>query len=244
MNEEKLGKALKSFRNKVIIASKVGNQWRPDGTGWDWNPRKEYILAAVEKSLTRLQTDYIDLYQLHGGTIDDPVDEAIDAFESLKQQGKIRYYGISSIRQNVIRTYIEKSHISSVMMQYSLLDRRPEEAMLDLLGRNGIGALARGTLAGGLLVDKQPKTYLQHSEESVEKAAAAIRQVSVKGRQPVHSSIWYALANESVTSAVVGIRTKKQLEEAVTVLNLPSLSEEELDYLQTSVPAIRYQEHR
>ena len=74
-NEEMVGKALKGVREKVILATKVGNQWRSDGSGWDWNPSKDYILQSVEKSLKRLQTDYIDLYQLHGGTIDDPIDE-------------------------------------------------------------------------------------------------------------------------------------------------------------------------
>src|ERR1044072_336300 len=55
MNEEMLGKALKGKRDQVIIASKVGNQWRSDGSGWDWNPRRDYILSAVERSLKRLQ---------------------------------------------------------------------------------------------------------------------------------------------------------------------------------------------
>jgi aryl-alcohol dehydrogenase-like predicted oxidoreductase len=87
---------------KVIIATKVGNQWRADGSGWDWNPNKDYIISAVEQSLKRLQTDYIDLYQLHGGTMEDPIDETIEAFEQLQKQGKIRYYGISSIRPTVI----------------------------------------------------------------------------------------------------------------------------------------------
>lgn len=132
-NEISLGKALKGKREQVMLATKVGNQWRANGSGWDWNPRKEYILQAIDKSLERLQTDHIDLYQLHGGTIEDPMDETIEAFELLQQQGKIRYYGISSIRPNVIREYIKRSSISSVMMQYSLLDRRPEETCLDLL---------------------------------------------------------------------------------------------------------------
>ena len=97
-NEELLGLATQKSRKNIIIATKVGNPWNEEGTSWVWNPRKEYILRAVETSLRRLRTDYIDLYQLHGGTIEDPMDETIEAFEILKQQGKIREYGISSIR--------------------------------------------------------------------------------------------------------------------------------------------------
>lgn len=91
------------------------------------DPSKAYIKEAVKKSLTRLKTDYIDLYQLHGGTIEDNIDETIEAFEELKQEGVIRYYGISSIRPNVIKEYVKKSNIVSIMMQFSLFDRRPEE---------------------------------------------------------------------------------------------------------------------
>lgn len=243
-NEEVVGEALRPLRKKVIISTKVGNEWRKDGSGWDWNPRKEYILQAVEKSLTRLKTDYIDLYQLHGGTIEDNADDTIDAFERLMEQGKIRNYGISSIRPNVIRTYLDKSNITSVMMQYSLLDRRAEEEMLDLLKENGVGVLARGTVAGGLLVDKEPINYLQHSADTVKKAAIAIREVSVKGRDPVQSSISYSLSNEAVTSAIVGIRNIGQLKEALAVFSRPQLHEDELCYLKTKIPAARYQEHR
>ncbi|MDN8790573.1 aldo/keto reductase, partial [Staphylococcus aureus] len=64
LNEEFVGKAVKGKRGQVIIATKVGNRWRPDGSGWDWDPSKAYIKQAVKESLRRLQTDYIDLYQL------------------------------------------------------------------------------------------------------------------------------------------------------------------------------------
>ncbi|MGV2686963.1 aldo/keto reductase, partial [Clostridium perfringens] len=127
----------------VIIATKVGNRRVPGKDGLVWDPSKDYIKSAVKDSLRRLGTDYIDLYQLHGGTLDDPLDETIEAFEELKREGWIRYYGISSIRPNVIREYVAKSNIVSVMSQYSILDRRPEEAVLDLLAENGISAIAR-----------------------------------------------------------------------------------------------------
>ena len=68
---------------KIKKATKVGNKWNNDGSTWVWNPRKSYILKAIEDSLRRLQTDYIDLYQLHGGTVDDHIDEVIETFELL-----------------------------------------------------------------------------------------------------------------------------------------------------------------
>jgi aryl-alcohol dehydrogenase-like predicted oxidoreductase len=244
MNEISVGKALKPNRSNVYIASKVGNQWRPDGSGWDWNPRKAYILAQVEASLQRLQTDYIDLYQLHGGTIDDPIDETIEAFEQLKQQGKIRYYGISSIRPNVIRAYIERSNIVSVMMQYSLLDRRPEETCLALLQQNKIGVLVRGAVGQGLLVNKPPKAYLNYTSQQVEQAAAAIHGVSNDQRNAAQTAIRFVLQHPAVTAAVAGMRTMQQLEEAVGALSTPSLTEAALTTLRQSVVANEYEQHR
>jgi aryl-alcohol dehydrogenase-like predicted oxidoreductase len=244
LNETMVGKALKPHRQNVYIASKVGNQWRADGSGWDWNPRKDYILEQVEGSLKRLQVDHIDLYQLHGGTIDDNIDESIEAFELLKQQGKISHYGISSIRPNVIREYVKRSNIVSVMMQYSLLDRRPEETCLQLLQDNSIGVLARGTVAQGLLVNKPAKPYLNYSAEEVGKAAAAIRKASDNKRNTAQTAFRYVLEHEAISAAVAGIRTMQQLEEAVAVLQTPVITESEIKQLQGAVEANRYEQHR
>lgn len=244
LNEISVGKALKAKRKQLIIATKVGNQWRADGSGWNWNPRKEYILACVEESLQRLQTDYIDLYQLHGGTIDDPIDETISAFEQLKQQGKIRHYGISSIRPNVIREYITKSNIVSVMMQYSLLDRRPEETCLPLLQQHNIGVLARGSVAQGLLIDKPAKDYLNYTTQQVEQAASAVQAVSNKKRNAAQTALQFALQYPAITSAVTGIRTMQQLEEAVETLNTPLITETEMSLVQNAIPVNYYEQHR
>jgi aryl-alcohol dehydrogenase-like predicted oxidoreductase len=244
LNEEMIGRAFKDKRKDLIIATKVGNQLKADGSGWDWNPRKDYILSAVEKSLQRLQTDYIDLYQLHGGTLEDPIDETIEAFEMLQQQGKIRYYGISSIRPNVIREYTRRSRISSVMMQYGLLDRRPGEECLSLLQQNNIGVLARGSLAKGLLAGKAVTGFLNYTPEEVGAAAGAIKSFSSHNRTPSQTAIRFVLQHPAVTAAIVGIRTEQQLQDAAGILNSPALTDDELKKLALSIPVNYYDTHR
>lgn len=244
LNEQTVGKILRSRREQVVLATKVGNRWRSDGSGWDWNPRKEYIIRAVEASLTRLQTDRIDLYQLHGGTMEDPIEETIGAFELLQQQGKIRYYGISSIRPDVIREYALKSRMVSVMLQYSLLDRRAEESMLPLLAGKGVGVLARGPVAKGLLVDKPAAAYLNYGEDAVSRAAAAIRSLSGTNRSPACTALQFVLGNPAITSAVTGLRTIGQLEDAAGVMDVLRLTPEEMQTLREVVPVNYYDQHR
>ena len=243
-NEICLGKAVRHKRKEIIIATKVGNQIRKDGNGLDWDPSKKHILSSAEESLKRMQTDYIDLYQLHGGTIEDPIDETIEAFEILKQQGKIKFYGISSIRPNVLREYLKRSNIVSVMMQYSLLDRRPEETCLGLLNENNIGILARGSLAKGLLVNKTAENYLDYNISDVSKASAAVDLLSANNRNKTQTALSFVLNQKSVSSAVVGIRTMEQLHEAVQTVNTPQLTEDEIDYLKNILPANHYEQHR
>jgi len=243
-NEIKIGNILKAHRDQVILATKVGNQARPDGSGWDWNPHKKYILSAVEGSLKRLQTDYIDLYQLHGGTMDDPIDETIEAFELLKEQGKIRHYGISSIRPNVIREYVSKSAIVSVMMQYSLLDRRPEEECFGLLAANGIGVLSRGSIAQGLLVDKPAKQYLGWSADQVVQAAEAVKAVAAGKSSAGQTAIQFVLQHPPVQTAVAGIRTLEQLKDIAAAADLPELTASELKQLSEVTTGQFYSDHR
>ncbi len=130
------------------------------------------------------------------------------------------------------------------MMQYSLLDRRPEESCLDLLQQHNIGILARGSVAGGLLVNKPAKPYLDYGAEEVKKAADAIKAISSDSRQQAQTAIRFVLQHEAILAAVVGIRTKEQLEEAVQAINTKELTEKEMKALQESVPVNRYEQHR
>lgn len=246
LNETALGNALKEKRKQVIIATKVGNQQKQDGSGLSWNPSKTHIINVVEKSLSRLQTDYIDLYQLHGGTIEDNIDETIEAFESLQQQGKIRYYGISSIRPNVIRAYAERSNIVSVMLQYSLLDRRAEESILPLLQQNNIGCLARGSLAGGLLAGKALKPYLNYRQNEVAAAANAIKISTTGNSNLAATAIGFSLSNMAVTAAVVGIRTIEQLTDSIMAISTEEEKQfpSKIDYLKAIIPVNNYDQHQ
>ncbi len=238
-NETTVGKALAPIRDQVVISTKVGNQWNEDGKGWTWNPSKTHILRAVEESLKRLQTDYIDLYQLHGGTLDDDIPEIIEAFELLKQQGKIRAYGISSIRPNVIREWVKKSNLDSVMMQYSLLDRRPEEECLDYLHRSGVSVLTRGSLAKGMLINKPANASLGYDVEEINQLKAAI----VNTQNPVSSALQYVLQHPAVASAISGVRTLPQLSEIIesTSVEIPA---NQLAELGTVLPPNKYEQHR
>lgn len=244
VNEEVVGAALKNKRDHVLIASKVGNQWKADGSGWDWNPRKEYILDCIDKSLQRLKTDHIDLYQLHGGTMEDPIDDVIETFERLQQAGKIRFYGISSIRPQVIREWVKRSRLTSVMMQYSLLDRRPEESSLSLLKENNIGVLARGTLAKGMLAGKPASVYLDHSEREVQTASYLTASLSGAARSASQTATQFVLSHQAITTAVTGIRTLAQLEDAVAASAVPALTTAERERLRAAIPARQYDQHR
>ncbi len=208
-NEEMIGKAIKGRRNEVILASKVGNQMRSDGSGWDWNPRKAYILEAIEKSLKRLQTDYLDLYQLHGGTMEDPWEETLEAFEILKNQGKIKAFGISSIRPNVIRKVLTMSNPSTIMMQYSPLDRRPEEEAFPLISSKETKVLVRGSLAKGMLINKEAEEYLDLSKQKIQLIKDEIKG---SGYIPEAFLIKFGLSQKAVGALIIGASSVAQVE--------------------------------
>ncbi len=242
-NERIIGKALASVRQEVFIATKVGNRWREDGSGWDWVPRKEHIMTAAEASLQRLGTDYIDLYQLHGGTIEDPLEEVIEAFELLQSQGKIRAYGISSIRPNTIRKWTDLSRGVSCMSQYSLLDRRPEAFVLGHLKQAGHGILVRGALAKGLLAGKPPQSYLDHSADQVANVQAEmLKQVSKEDLSGL--ALAYCLHSPAVTSVVLGASTPAQISGTLAAWQRVKAMDLDFSQLAHAVPFYDYTQHR
>ncbi|MFJ8527735.1 aldo/keto reductase [Bacillus sp. NPDC094106] len=250
LNEEFVGKALKGKRDKIVLTTKVGNRWTEEKDGWSWDPSKTYIKAEVKESLRRLQTDYIDLYQLHGGTIQDSIDETIEAFEELKQEGIIRHYGISSIRPNVIREYAKRSNIVSVLMEYSLLNRRPEE-WFSLLQEHQISIIARGPLAKGLLTDSnerkiekvKEKDYLSYSYNELIKTLATVTEIT-KEHSLTETALHYCLHDPVVAAVIPGASSIQQLRENVQANNQSPLTTEEYKQIQAVVKYDTYTLHR
>lgn len=216
-NEKIVGNALKSNRQNVILATKVGNRLNISGDGWSWDPTKEWITDAVHASLKRLQTDYIDVYQLHGGTMEDNVDEVIDTMESLQKEGLIREYGISSIRPNVIDRFLRKSNAVSVMMQYSLLDRRPEE-WFSLLEDHQASLFTRGTVAKGLLTADglnraiKTKEYLSYTQKDLVDTIEKLQTLEA----PIASiALQFVLQRKVTGSLIIGASNSEQLLESI-----------------------------
>ena len=250
-NEEIVGKALKDIRKEIILATKVGNKPNPSQDGWTWDASKSYIKEAVKQSLQRLGTDYIDLYQLHGGTMEDNHEEAIEAFEELVKEGVIRYYGISSIRPAVIDSYLDKSNIVSVMMQYSLLDRRPEE-YAGLIRENGASIIARGPVAKGILSDKllekassqvKENGFLDYTYKELGEVLGKLKE-RFSSRSIQEVALQYILAHGEVGAAIPGASSPEQVRQNANAVNSQPLAGDELQFLKELTKANQYDQHR
>ncbi|PWU68586.1 aldo/keto reductase [Gracilibacillus dipsosauri] len=249
-NEEIVGEAIKKRRNDIVLATKVGNHLKEDGS-WYWDPSKAYIKSQVKSSLKRLQTDHIDLYQLHGGTIEDPIDETIEAFEELVEEGVIRYYGISSIRPNVIKQFVNKASIQSVMMQYSIFDRRAEEEILPLLQKQKISVVTRGSLAKGMLTKdalsitqaKAQKGYLDYRQDELLSTIKQLIDLLNRDQTLTGLAIQYALQNGAVSSIVAGASSSTQLSENVKALE-QSFTTAQLEQVAHIAKQNKYEKHR
>lgn len=220
VNEEIVGKALKKYQNRddIVIGTKVGNRPTEDG-GTTWDPSKKYIKESVKGSLQRLGLDHLDLYQLHGGTIDDPLDETISAFNELKQEGIIRAYGISSIRPNVIDYYLKHSEIETIMSQFNLIDNRPEKLLNDIHAHH-VKVLARGPVFKGLLtsksvdvLDKKFKDGIfDYDYHELGETIASIKEIESNLSA---LSFEYLTSHDALGSIIVGASSVEQLKDNV-----------------------------
>lgn len=229
--EEIVGSTFASRREELFLTSKGGNELTADGMRW--NPRASYLETALAGSLERLQTDYLDLYYVHGGTIEDDLDETIAFMREQKQRGVIRQIGLSSIRPNVIRYWLEHGELDVLMTPYSLLDRRIETLELD------VPIVGRGPLAKGLLTDEWSERLGEKGFESWNEDE--LRDLLPTLPKPIQA---YALAAARRMCAVVlpGASSVEQLQETIDAFQ-QSVDEDKLDDVLSRLPIHPYTKH-
>lgn len=159
LSEEYIGKAINGIRDKVLLATKFSNPMGDEGPNESGTSRK-HILDQVDKSLARLKTDYIDLYQIHGPHPETPIEETLRTLDDLVRQGKVRYIGSSNFPAWQIAQAMEVSsamhleHFISEQPQYNMLDRRTENEVVPCCLAYGVGILPYQPLANGFLTGK------------------------------------------------------------------------------------------
>ena len=247
VNEEIVGKALKKYQNRddIVIGTKVGNRLTDDGH-MTWDPSKKHIKESVKGSLKRLGLNHLDLYQLHGGTIDDPLDETISAFDELKQEGYIRAYGISSIRPNVIDYYLKNSQIETLMSQFNLIDNRPESLINDVHDKL-VKILARGPVFKGLLTSKSVDVIdekfkngvLDYTQDELGSTIASIKELE---SNLTALSFKYLTSHDAMGSIIVGASSVEQLEENVRNY-YKEISLDQIKSARNRVKDIEYTQH-
>ena len=220
-SEELVGQALRGRRDQVVLASKCG--LLTAGKKISLNLRPESIVQEVEQSLRRLQTDYLDLYQCHWPDPRTPLEATLSALVRLREQGKIRYIGVSNFDAPLLAAAADQAGILTMQGPYSLLDRGVEAEVLPLCVKRGIGYLAYGPLGGGILTGKyrEPPQFSRSDPRSffykyyagdrfthTQELLAALNEID----QPLNQvAINWVRQQPGVVSVLTGCRTVEQL---------------------------------
>jgi aryl-alcohol dehydrogenase-like predicted oxidoreductase len=256
-SEEIVGKALKGRRDSVVIATKFHGQMG-DGANRSGNSRR-WIFQEVDASLRRLQTDWIDVYQVHRPEEDTDVDETLGALTDLVRQGKIRYLGSSTfpawqiVEAQWVAERRGRERFVCEQPPYSMLVRGIENDVLPVCARYGMAVIPWSPLAGGWLSgrwrkgqeppqstrsDRIPARYdlsRPENQAKLEAADALARLAEDAGLSLIHLALAFVINHPAVTSAIIGPRTMEQLESQLGALDV-RLSPDVLDRIDEIVP--------
>jgi 1-deoxyxylulose-5-phosphate synthase len=248
-SEEITGQALKDFvpRNEVVLATKVFMPMRPgpNSTGLS----RKAIFAELEASLRRLQTDYIDLYQIHRWDYGTPIEETLEALHDAVKSGKVRYIGASSMHawQFTKALYLADLHgwtrFVSMQNHYNLIYREEEREMLPLCADQGIGVIPWSPLARGKLTRPWDETTTRKETDDFgrilyrdEDRSVVDRVLEVAAKRdltPAQVALAWLLHNPVVTSPIVGVTKPSHLSDAIAAVDI-ELDDNEVAYLEES----------
>jgi aryl-alcohol dehydrogenase-like predicted oxidoreductase len=258
-SEKILGQSLKNLnvaRQQVVIATKVYSRVGPGRN--DVGASRGHIMDAVEGSLRRLQTDHIDLYQIHGNDALTPLEETLRALDTLVQQGKVRYIGCSNwqawkmAKALGISDFKGLARFDTLQAYYSIAGRDLEREIVPLLESESVGLLVWSPLAGGLLSGKFSRTNQKPAgsrrteydfplvdKERTWKILDVMAPIAkARGCSPARLSLAWLLAKPVVTSVIIGAKRVEQLQDNLSSVQL-SLTLDELKQLDqvSSLPA-------
>ncbi len=249
-SEELLGKIFAGRRAQVVIASKGGNLTGSDGD-WQKDFSGRFLTARVEDSLRRLNSDYIDLYQLHTPRGEEQIKQALgnaQALDKLVEQGKLRAYGISVGPVADALAQIEAGYGASIQVVYNILEREPEEELLPRAKAAGVGIIPRVPLAYGFLTGKysadsvfSEKDHRSHSvppEQKRDWVARADRLKPLAAELDIpmaQLALQYILANDAVSVVIPGARNEKQARQNALAGTAKPLSDELVERIRQAV---------
>jgi aryl-alcohol dehydrogenase-like predicted oxidoreductase len=234
-SEQITGRYLKGKRGRFILATKAGGAMGP--SAWDQGASRKHLLDAIDGSLRRLDTDYVDLYQLHMDDAATPLDETIDALDTIVRAGKVRYIGVSNFlayrlaRAIGLQDARRLARFVSVQPRYNLLFREIERELLPLAQEEGVAVIPFNPLAGGLLTGKyrfddtpdtgrfsaevgqfgamyQARYWHQRQFATVDQLRAIAREA---GEPLTKLAVAWILANPAITSVILGASRTAQL---------------------------------
>ena len=249
--EEVLGKGLVGLRDRVMVATKV----------WPENLTADKLIQACEGSLKRLKTDYIDLYQIHWPNWDVPLEESFGAMEKLRQDGKIRFVGVSNFGVRDLTAALDCAEVVTDQLVYSLLFRAIEYEILDKCKKARVGVLAYSPLAQGLLTGKfkgpdevdderarvrwfsKNRAGTVHDSDGCEKqafeAVEKIRTISGDIGEPMANvALAWVLQQPGVTAVLAGARKPDQIVQNARAADL-ELTDEVLNSLNAATREVK-----
>lgn len=241
--EEVIGRWMQGRRHELVIATKAAA--RVGHRAWDEGNSRKHLLDAIDASLQRLGTDHVDLYQLHWDDPGTPLDESLEALDTIVRSGRARYVGVSNFvawrlakmlgRADVLRL----ARPVSVQPRYNLLFRQFERDLLPLAQEEGLAVIPYNPLAGGMLAGKyqvgmQPQEGTRFTlgkagrmyqerywhERELSASAEFAAQARQHGLVPAQAAIAWVLANPAITSVIIGASRAEQLADSVAAADL------------------------
>ena len=238
-SEEIVGRAIRGMRDEIVLATKVRNMMGPGPN--DVGLSRKHIMQAVDASLKRLGTDYIDLYQLHQVDPSTPLKETLVALNDLVRIGKVNYIGCSNFPAWFLEKALRLCEVDnleafvSVQPRYNIVDRDIERELLPLCGEEGIGVIPYSPLAGGFLTGKyrpgkpppvgsrgqlRPDFMKRSMTQNNQAILEELDRISAEtGMSISQLSLAWLLANPLVTAPIIGASSLEQLEANLDVIN-------------------------